>query len=541
MSDKSGEKSNEKKRLGKGLSALYGNLPGVGKSYAAANVGGTGGTSATTATVVNNASQMVVDIEISKIIANPDQPRRLFNAAELDELALSIKEHGILQPLLVRKMQGKEMYEIIAGERRFRASQIAGLRTVPCIIKDFDDSKTFEVALIENIQRKDLNPVEEAMGYARLLDEFGYTQDKIAKQIGKSRAYVANIARLISLPKEVLELLANGSISTGHARTLLTLHPTDAINVALHVVKEGWSVRRLEGFIKEAVAKQNAQGEPTKQEPETTSQEQHEATENVAMAEDEETETEDDGFETEEDDLETEQTLDEDEDGDFEEEELDDEDLEIEEEAENISQPTSPMQKQTHSPQPTQEQESVWEEEDSIDEEDAGGSKTDVVSDVDSQNDEENQNETEDFTDFEDNTDFSKLHEEGVNNTQDHDLNDAISGAKSKDSKIFYEQKEIEERIKQLESRIKGSAQGVNEQSAQEDSSNNTIATTSMLPENYTQARLNEIEEDVARVIDLDINIKKDFNKESGKVTIAFSRRADLDKILNILMNGSKK
>jgi ParB family chromosome partitioning protein len=183
------------------------------------------------------------------IAANPEQPRRRFTQEQLDELTASIREKGIIQPLIVRrKVNGTAEYEIVAGERRWRAAQAAQLHEVPVILRDFDDTEVLEIAIIENIQRADLNPVEEAAGYRQLMEKFGHTQEKMAEALGKSRSHIANLLRLLNLPAEVRDLLEEGKLSMGHARALITAE--DPVAIARRVVRDGLSVRQTEKLAK---------------------------------------------------------------------------------------------------------------------------------------------------------------------------------------------------------------------------------------------------------------------------------------------------
>ena len=166
-----------------------------------------------------------LEVAIETVTPNPYQPRKEFSAEKLNDLAESIKIHGVIQPLLVRDYQGE--YQLIAGERRLRASKLAGLTTVPVVVREMTDQAMMEVALVENIQREDLNPIEEAEAYRRLMDEFQLTQEDIAKKVGKSRPTVANTLRLLNLPSELQADLANGNLTTGHARALLSLKTAD--------------------------------------------------------------------------------------------------------------------------------------------------------------------------------------------------------------------------------------------------------------------------------------------------------------------------
>lgn len=188
---------------------------------------------------------MVVPIE--KVVPNPDQPRRSFTQDQLDDLANSIKAKGIIQPLIVRARDGGT-FEIVAGERRWRAAQMAQLHEIPVLVREFTDTEVLEVAIIENIQRADLNPVEEAMGYRQLMDKFGHTQEKLAEELGKSRSYLANLMRLLQLPEDVQDLLVEGKLSAGHARALITSENPSAL--AVQVVAQGLSVRATEALAK---------------------------------------------------------------------------------------------------------------------------------------------------------------------------------------------------------------------------------------------------------------------------------------------------
>ena len=194
-------------------------------------------------------SAMTADsmVAIESIHPNPNQPRTHFNDAELNELSDSIAEHGVLQPLLVRK--DAEGYEIIAGERRYQASKIAGLTEVPVIIKDVDDQKMLEIALIENLQRSDLNPIEEAKGYKQLIKQSGMTQEALSKAVSKSRSAITNSLRLLDLPEPVQQYLFDGRLTAGHARAILAVpYEEQRIKLAEKVVQEGLSVRATENL-----------------------------------------------------------------------------------------------------------------------------------------------------------------------------------------------------------------------------------------------------------------------------------------------------
>jgi len=196
-------------------------------------------------------------LPIGQIDPNRDQPRRSFDEEGLKELAASIEAVGVLQPIIVAP--SCERFTIIAGERRYRASRLAGLDEIPAIVRDWDSQKRLEAALIENLQRDDLNPVEEAMGVRQLMDEAGLTQEKAAERLGKSRPAVANLLRLLTLPDSVKQLLAEGKLSAGHARALVTVEPRRQVQLANLTVQQGWSVRQLERIcaqpVKEEVPK----------------------------------------------------------------------------------------------------------------------------------------------------------------------------------------------------------------------------------------------------------------------------------------------
>ena len=224
------------KGLGRGLSALMANIePNVAKSEDSAP-----------------ASPMSeVYIPIEKIQPNPDQPRRSFTSADLDDLANSIRAKGVIQPLIVRRHPTNAgEYQIVAGERRWRASQMAQLHELPAIIRDFSDNEVLEVAIIENIQRADLNPVEEAAGYRQLMDRFGRTQEQMAEALGKSRSHIANLLRLLGLPTDVQAHLKEGRLTIGHARALITTE--NASKLAQIIISKGLSVRNTEKLVKKS-------------------------------------------------------------------------------------------------------------------------------------------------------------------------------------------------------------------------------------------------------------------------------------------------
>lgn len=194
-----------------------------------------------------------LEISISEITPNKNQPRKEFDQSALEELADSIKEHGVIQPLIVRPM-AIGGYEIVAGERRYRASRIAGMTKVPAIIKELTDIETMQIALIENLQRENLNPIEEAMGYRELIDKYDYTQEKVSKNVGKSRPVIANALRLLNLPREVIDMISKGQISSGHARALLGLGLEDKdeiIKIAHLIIEKDLTVRDVEKLAKQ--------------------------------------------------------------------------------------------------------------------------------------------------------------------------------------------------------------------------------------------------------------------------------------------------
>lgn len=189
-------------------------------------------------------------LPVDQIRPNPDQPRRSFVEEDLADLAESIKAKGILQPLIVRPSQGQSGYEIVAGERRWRAAQIAKIHEVPVLIRDLSDTEVLEIAIIENIQRADLNPIEEAQAFRQLMDRFGHTQEKLAEALSKSRSYIANLLRLLSLPEDVRAHVISGKLSAGHARALITT--PDPSKLAREVIDRGLSVRETENLVKRA-------------------------------------------------------------------------------------------------------------------------------------------------------------------------------------------------------------------------------------------------------------------------------------------------
>ncbi|MEM1486090.1 ParB/RepB/Spo0J family partition protein [Oscillospiraceae bacterium PP1C4] len=198
----------------------------------------------------NTDGASISTLSISEIEPNREQPRKLFESAALADLADSIKQYGVLQPLVVRPMPDGS-YQLVAGERRWRAARMAGLSQVPVVIKELTDAQTMELALIENLQREDLNAIEEASGYRDLMEKFGLTQEQVSARVGKSRPVVTNAMRLLNLPSEVQAMVQNAQISAGHARSLLSFEDDDLIRqTALDIVKKGLSVRQVESLTK---------------------------------------------------------------------------------------------------------------------------------------------------------------------------------------------------------------------------------------------------------------------------------------------------
>lgn len=234
-----------KKGLGSGVNALFGEQPAL---------------------AVQPAGEQVLQLTIDAVSPNAEQPRRTFDEGKLRELAASIKEQGVLQPILVRPAAGsRSKYEIIAGERRWRAAKMAGLKKIPAIVKPLADDVTLEVALIENIQRQDLNPLEEALTYRRLLDEHGYTQASLAERLGKSRVYVANTLRLLALPEEIRSQITEGRLSAGHGKALLMAEKEDdRLALAERIREEGLSVRQAEEMAKNPALIYAKKAEPGK-------------------------------------------------------------------------------------------------------------------------------------------------------------------------------------------------------------------------------------------------------------------------------------
>lgn len=229
------DKKAERKGLGRGLSALMADV-NLLKGDMEEREG--------------RAISADITLPIELIIPNPNQPRRDFDPALLEELAASIRGRGIIQPLVVRPIKGESTYEIVAGERRWRAAQMARLHSVPVVVRDFSDDEVLEIAIIENIQRADLNAVEEALGFKQLMESYGHTQEKLAEALSKSRSHVANTMRLLSLPDDVLTMIRSGKLTAGHARALIGT--PDPLALAAKVVGSGLSVRETEKLARNA-------------------------------------------------------------------------------------------------------------------------------------------------------------------------------------------------------------------------------------------------------------------------------------------------
>jgi ParB family chromosome partitioning protein len=276
MSELNNESPNKKKALGRGLGSLLGGGPMAEGMASKAPAGGldiqlnsqakpvhsfTGASAGSTvvaqagsqaSSAVINTEGKVWQVSIDKLSSGQFQPRRSFEKESLQQLSQSIKENGILQPIIARKVAGGRL-EIVAGERRWRAAQAAGLHEVPVLIKNFNDQETLELAIIENIQREDLNPIEEAEGYSRLIVEFKMSQQQVADRVGRDRATVANAVRLLALPVDAKKLIIDGVLSVGHAKVLLSL--TDSkkqMDLARKVISEKLSVRKLEKLVADA-------------------------------------------------------------------------------------------------------------------------------------------------------------------------------------------------------------------------------------------------------------------------------------------------
>lgn len=236
---------NEKRGLGRGLSALMADVHLAGPDQASA------------------PRRAEMHLPVDKLEPNPQQPRLDFKREELDSLADSIRQKGVIQPLIVRRKPGRDVYEIVAGERRWRAAQLAQLHEVPVVVRELSDSEVLEIAIIENIQREDLNAIEEALGFRQLMTRFGHTQEKLAEALSKSRSHVANLLRLLTLPAEVQDMVRDSKLTAGHARALIG-HPK-ASELAAQVAAKGLSVRETEKLVKtessaKAPSQKNAKG-----------------------------------------------------------------------------------------------------------------------------------------------------------------------------------------------------------------------------------------------------------------------------------------
>lgn len=221
---------NERRGLGRGLSALMADVHLAGPEQMAP------------------PRKAELFLPVDKLEPNPQQPRLDFKKDELESLADSIRQKGVIQPLIVRRKPGRDLYEIVAGERRWRAAQMAQLHEVPVVVRDITDTEVLEVAIIENIQRADLNAIEEALGFRQLMTRFGHTQEKLAEALSRSRSHVANLLRLLTLPDDVQDLVRDGQLSAGHARALIG--SPKAAEIAAQVVAKGLSVREVERLMK---------------------------------------------------------------------------------------------------------------------------------------------------------------------------------------------------------------------------------------------------------------------------------------------------
>ena len=220
----------DKRGLGRGLSALMADVHLAGPDQ------------------MHNSRKAELFLPVEKLEPNPQQPRLDFKREELESLAESIRQKGVIQPLIVRRKPGRDVYEIVAGERRWRAAQLAQLHEVPVVVRELSDSEVLEVAIIENIQREDLNAIEEALGFRQLMTRFGHTQEKLAEALSKSRSHVANLLRLLTLPSDVQDLVRDGGLTAGHARALIGSQRTSEL--AAHIIAKGLSVRETEKLVK---------------------------------------------------------------------------------------------------------------------------------------------------------------------------------------------------------------------------------------------------------------------------------------------------
>lgn len=221
-----------KKALGKGVQAIFQSMPALEPQQ----------------------DESVIEITVSDIYPNPFQPRKSFDQEKLDELASSIQQYGVIQPVVVRRTT--KGYELVAGERRWRAAQMAGLKVIPVVIRDYSDSEMMEIALIENLQRENLNPIEEGLSYRRLIEDFGLTQEEVAKKLGRSRSLIANTIRLLQLPPQIQEYVSRGTLTMGHAKALLSLPDSQTQwEVANRVIEEDLNVRDIEDIVRKVCNK----------------------------------------------------------------------------------------------------------------------------------------------------------------------------------------------------------------------------------------------------------------------------------------------
>jgi ParB family chromosome partitioning protein len=239
------DKKSERRGLGRGLSALMADI----------NLSSADPEAAT-------AARQDILVPVEDIAPNPSQPRQNFDPGALKDLADSIRQKGVIQPLILRPSGGLTKYEIVAGERRWRAAQMAQLHAVPAIVRELSDAEVLEIAIIENIQRAELNAIEEALAYRQLMDRFGHTQEKLAEALSRSRSHIANLLRLLTLPDEVQSMVATGKLTAGHARALIT--SPHALDLALKVVGKGLSVRETEELARKAAAADLKPGKPSK-------------------------------------------------------------------------------------------------------------------------------------------------------------------------------------------------------------------------------------------------------------------------------------
>ncbi|BDC48625.1 chromosome partitioning protein ParB [Bryobacterales bacterium F-183] len=260
--------SNDKRKvLGKGISAL---LPSRSAGNTTPSAAAATAPAPAVAPAVEAPLNAVLDLPVDQIEPSPHQPRHVFEQTKLEELAQSIRENGIIQPLVIRRKPNSDRYELVAGERRLRASKIAGLAKVPVIIQDFAPDRLMEIALIENIQREDLNPIELAIAYDRLNRELGLSHDQIGQRCGKDRSSVANTIRLLKLPEPVRDMVRDGALSMGQARALLPLeNAAEMVKMAEKAVAQGWTTRQMETQVRLTLepAKPKAEKVESRQDP----------------------------------------------------------------------------------------------------------------------------------------------------------------------------------------------------------------------------------------------------------------------------------